>query len=181
MEITVEQLLALGASGATIINVGKHAGSREIRGAVRYRPHDLLASEHLALPIPVDKPVVLYDENGDGKQTGEIAQKLAAAGFDARILHGGFAACSSSRASERPYPKRPKRSARTHIDRAHHRRRNRTPHDASEPAQHAPPKRGPYKHAHHERGRPAPVDAASELRCGNDSPKRQDRRRVHDR
>jgi len=92
MEITVEQLLALGASGATIINVGKHAGSREIRGAVRYRPHDLLASERLALPIPVDKPVVLYNENGDGKQTGEIAQKLAAAGFDARILHGGFAA-----------------------------------------------------------------------------------------
>ena len=90
MEITVEQLLALGATGTTIINVGKHAGSREIRGAVRYRPHDLLASEHLALPV--DKPVVLYDENGDGKQTGEIAQKLAAAGFDARILHGGFAA-----------------------------------------------------------------------------------------
>ena len=92
MEITVEQLLALGASGATIINVGKHAGSREIRGAVRYRPHDLLTPERLALPIADENPVVLYDENGDGKQTSEIAQKLAAAGFDARILQGGFAA-----------------------------------------------------------------------------------------
>jgi rhodanese-related sulfurtransferase len=92
MEITAEELLALGDAGATIMNVGKQSGSREIRGAVRYRPHDLLTSERLSLPIPVEKPVVLYDESGNEKQTAEIAQKLTAAGFDARILSGGFAA-----------------------------------------------------------------------------------------
>jgi rhodanese-related sulfurtransferase len=90
MDITVEQLLALDDTGATIINVGAHAGAREIRGAVRYRPHDLLTPEHLALPIAADTPVVLYDEHGDGRQTQEIAAKLAAEGFDVRILAGGF-------------------------------------------------------------------------------------------
>jgi rhodanese-related sulfurtransferase len=89
MQTTVEELRALGDAGATIINVGSRAGRREIRGAVRYRPHDLLA-EHVAPPIPLDRPVVLYDENGKGRQTEEIAQKLAAEGFDVRVLTGGF-------------------------------------------------------------------------------------------
>jgi 3-mercaptopyruvate sulfurtransferase SseA len=93
MEITVEELRALGDTGATIINVGKHQGHREIRGAVRYRPHDLLTPERLALPIAVDKPVVLYDEKGDGDLTEQIAETFRANGFeDVRILSGGFAA-----------------------------------------------------------------------------------------
>jgi 3-mercaptopyruvate sulfurtransferase SseA len=93
METTVEELRALGDSGATIVNVGKHQGHREIRGAIRYRPHDLLTPERLALPIAVDKPVVLYDEKGDGDLTEQIAEKFRANGFeDVRILKGGFAA-----------------------------------------------------------------------------------------
>jgi rhodanese-related sulfurtransferase len=93
MQITVDQLRALGESGATIINVGQHAGRREIRAAIRYRPHDLLIPDHLALPLAQDRPVVLYDEKGDGELTEEIAEKLRASGFqDVRILKGGFAA-----------------------------------------------------------------------------------------
>jgi 3-mercaptopyruvate sulfurtransferase SseA len=93
MEITVEELRALAGTGATILNVGKHQGRSEIRGAVRYRPHDLLTPEHLAIPIAPDKPVVLYDEKGDGDLTGQIAEKLAQDGFaDVRTLQGGFAA-----------------------------------------------------------------------------------------
>jgi 3-mercaptopyruvate sulfurtransferase SseA len=93
MEITVEELRALGENGATILDVGKHQGRREIRGAVRYRPHDLLTPDHLALPIAPEKPVVLYDEKGDGDLTGQIAAKLNASGFsDVRTLTGGFAA-----------------------------------------------------------------------------------------
>jgi 3-mercaptopyruvate sulfurtransferase SseA len=93
MEITAEQLRALGDTGATIINVGKHQGRREIRGAIRYRPHDLLIPERLALPIAREKPVVLYDEKGDGDLTKQIAERLRADGFeDVRILKGGFAA-----------------------------------------------------------------------------------------
>lgn len=92
MDITVDDLRALGDGAATILNVGKHGGHREIRGAVRYRPHDLLTPEHLAIPIAHDHPVVLYDEKGEGRETAEVAQKLAAEGFDVRVLQGGFAA-----------------------------------------------------------------------------------------
>jgi 3-mercaptopyruvate sulfurtransferase SseA len=92
MEITVDELLALGDNGATILNVGHHAGHREIRGAVRYRPSDLLTPDHLALPIAPERPVVLYDEDGPHTETTQIAGKFAANGFEVRTLHGGFAA-----------------------------------------------------------------------------------------
>jgi 3-mercaptopyruvate sulfurtransferase SseA len=93
METTVEELRALADTGATILNVGKHAGHHEIRGAVRYRPHDLLTPDHLAIPIAQDKPVILYDEHGDSDLTKQIAEKLTASGFkDVRTLQGGFSA-----------------------------------------------------------------------------------------
>jgi 3-mercaptopyruvate sulfurtransferase SseA len=60
---------------------------------VRYRPHDLLTPEHLAIPIAPDRPVILYDEHGDADLTQEVAEKLRASGFsDVRTLRGGFAA-----------------------------------------------------------------------------------------
>ena len=89
METTVDELRALADAGATILNVGARGGRSEIRGAVRYRPHDLLTPEHLAIPIALDKPVVLYDENGDGDLTGQIAEKLRANGFAAWERAGG--------------------------------------------------------------------------------------------
>lgn len=93
MSITVDELLALGETGATVINAGKHAGSHEIRGAVRYRPSDLLDASHLTLPIAPEKPVVVYAEHGDTKDLEAIADKLRASGFpDVRVLEGGFKA-----------------------------------------------------------------------------------------
>jgi 3-mercaptopyruvate sulfurtransferase SseA len=97
MQITVDELRAMGDSGTTILNVGQHAGQREIRGAIRYRPHDLLTPDHLALPLAQDRPIVLYDEKGDGELTERIAEKFRASGFqDVRILKGGFAAWEAS-------------------------------------------------------------------------------------
>lgn len=93
MSITVDELVALGESGATIINAGKHAGKHEIRGAVRYRQSDLLEAEHLTLPIASDKAVVLYDETGGARDLDTIAEKFRASGFpDVRLLEGGFRA-----------------------------------------------------------------------------------------
>ena len=93
MDITVDELRGLTNSAATILNVGKHGGHREIRGAVRYRPHDLLTPERLAIPVAPDEPVVLYDEHGGGDLTNQVADKLRANGYaDVRILTGGFAA-----------------------------------------------------------------------------------------
>jgi rhodanese-related sulfurtransferase len=97
MTISIDELEALGPNGATIINAGTHAGSKEIRGAIRYRPDDLLTASHLALPIATDRPVVLYDEHGSGKHLDEIADKLRANGYaDVRILDGGFAAAKGA-------------------------------------------------------------------------------------
>jgi len=73
--------------------VGKHGGHAEIRGAARYRPHDLLTPDHLAIPVAQDKPVILYDEHGDSDLTNQIAEKLTANGYkDVRTLRGGFSA-----------------------------------------------------------------------------------------
>lgn len=93
MQTTVDELRALAASGATILNVGKHQGHSEIRGAVRYRPDDLLAPGRLAIPVAPDKPVVLYDDKGDADLTDRVARRLAENGFtDVRVLGGGLAA-----------------------------------------------------------------------------------------
>jgi 3-mercaptopyruvate sulfurtransferase SseA len=97
MSISIDELRSLGPNGATIIDVGKHAGRTEIRGAIRYRPDDLLIAEHLALPIATDLPVVLYDEKGEGDKLEAIAEKLRASGYhDVRTLNGGFAAYTAS-------------------------------------------------------------------------------------
>ena len=99
MTISIAELQALGPDGATIINAGTHAGSKEIRGSIRYRPEDLLTASHLVLPIATARPVVLYDEHGSGKHLGEIAEKLRANGFpDVRILDGGFEAANVAEA-----------------------------------------------------------------------------------
>jgi 3-mercaptopyruvate sulfurtransferase SseA len=93
MNITVDELLALGENGATVINVSKHAGSKEIRGSIRYRPSDLLTADHLVLPIATELPLVLYTEAGDTLDTFAIAQNLTESGYpSARILEGGFKA-----------------------------------------------------------------------------------------
>ena len=89
MQITVDELRALG-NGATILDVSKHQPAREIRGAVRYRPSDLLTPDRLALPIAPDRPVVLYDERGEDDTTEQIASKMRDGGFaDVRTLRGG--------------------------------------------------------------------------------------------
>jgi len=93
MQTTVDDVRALAAQGATILNVGKHQGHREVRGSVRYRPNDLLTPERLAIPIAPGTPVILYDEKGDSDLTRQVAAKLEHNGFtDVRILDGGFAA-----------------------------------------------------------------------------------------
>ncbi len=88
--MSVEELLGLTA-GATIINAGKHAGSREIRGAIRYRPSDLLEAEHLALPIARERTVVLYAEGGETDELDTIAAKMRGDEFkDVRVLNATF-------------------------------------------------------------------------------------------
>ena len=76
----------------TIINAGKQPGHREIRGAIRYSPHELLAAEHLALPIARDGAIVLYAEHGKNDELERVADRLRADGFsDVRVYDGTLA------------------------------------------------------------------------------------------
>jgi hypothetical protein len=76
----------------TVINAGKHPGHREIRGAVRYNPHELLEAEHLALPIAHEGAVVLYAEHGATDELERIADRMHADGFlDVRVYAGTLA------------------------------------------------------------------------------------------
>jgi 3-mercaptopyruvate sulfurtransferase SseA len=92
MSITPGELLSRDPH-TTIINAGKGAGKREIRGAVRYSPHELLAAEHLALPIAHNDRVILYAEHGNDENLVRIAEKMRAAGYtDVRVYEGTLAA-----------------------------------------------------------------------------------------
>jgi rhodanese-related sulfurtransferase len=88
MSITADGVLTQNPR-TTIINAGK----REIRGAVRYSPHELLAADHLALPIAHGDPVILYAEHGNDENLGRIAEKMRADGFShVRVYEGTLAA-----------------------------------------------------------------------------------------
>ena len=91
MTISESELLAHDPR-TTIINAGKQAGPREIRGAIRYNPHELLEADYLALPIAHDNRVILYAEHGHDETLERIAERMRAKGFtDVRLYEGTLA------------------------------------------------------------------------------------------
>jgi 3-mercaptopyruvate sulfurtransferase SseA len=92
MSISENELLAHDPH-TTIINAGKSQGRREIRGAIRYSPSELLEAEHLALPIAHEDRIILYAEHGDDDMLERIADRMRADGFqDVRVYEGTLAA-----------------------------------------------------------------------------------------
>lgn len=73
------------------IDVRRHPGKEQIRGALRYDPKALLAEERLTLPFAHDGRIVVYGD--DENEAVQIAGRLRQQGFiKAAILDGGFAA-----------------------------------------------------------------------------------------
>jgi len=66
MQATVDELRALAAQGATILNVGKPPGPPRDPGGGAVSPERPPHPRSSRIPIAPDKPVVLYDEKGDG-------------------------------------------------------------------------------------------------------------------
>jgi 3-mercaptopyruvate sulfurtransferase SseA len=92
MSIQAGELLAHDPH-TTIINAGHAPGVREIRGAIRYSPHELLHAAHLALPIAHEDRIILYAEHGCDDTLERIADRLRADGFaDVRVYEGTLAA-----------------------------------------------------------------------------------------
>lgn len=74
-----------------VLDARKHPGKEQIRGAVRYDERALLSEERLTLPLPHDRPIVVYADSDDDAE--RIAERLREQGFShAVVLEGGFAA-----------------------------------------------------------------------------------------
>jgi rhodanese-related sulfurtransferase len=74
-----------------VIDVRRHAGKEQIRGAVRYDSKALLRVEPLALPFAHDERIVVYGD--DENEAAQVAARLRQHGFtDVSLLDGGFQA-----------------------------------------------------------------------------------------
>jgi rhodanese-related sulfurtransferase len=77
------------------LDVRKHAGKEQIRGALRYDAKALLTEQPLALPFAHDARIVVYGD--DEKEATDVASRLREQGFqNAAILEGGFDAYRSA-------------------------------------------------------------------------------------
>lgn len=73
------------------LDVRKHAGKEQIRGALRYDAKALLSVQRLALPFPHDARIVVYGDNE--QEAAEVAARLRHQGYtNAAVLEGGFEA-----------------------------------------------------------------------------------------
>jgi rhodanese-related sulfurtransferase len=71
------------------LDVRKHPGKEQIRGALRYEAKALLSQERLALPLPHDGRIVVYGD--DEREAAEVAARLRQQGYtNASVLEGGF-------------------------------------------------------------------------------------------
>lgn len=74
-----------------VLDVRKHGGGEQIRGALRYDATKLLHEEPLALPLPHDGQIAIYGDDEDG--ASRVAAHLQAQGYTSvAVLRGGFAA-----------------------------------------------------------------------------------------
>lgn len=73
------------------LDVRRHAGKEQVRGALRYNAKALLSQDPLVLPLDREARIVVY---GDDEATAErVAQWLREHGYvNAAILAGGFEA-----------------------------------------------------------------------------------------
>ncbi len=93
--IGVDELRShVDANDVFLLDLRRSTHGEQIYGAIRYDPHKLRDAPKLILPLPKnDGLVVLYDEDGSGKNLDEIADKLREDGYGAlRLLEGGFKA-----------------------------------------------------------------------------------------
>jgi len=79
----------IDSATTTILDVRRHPGKEQIRGALRYDERALLNEERLTLPLPHERPIAIY---GDTEEDAErVAARLREEGYSqAAVLEGGF-------------------------------------------------------------------------------------------
>lgn len=79
----------VNTSTMAVLDVRRHQGHDQIRGALRYNRAALLGLGKALLPLPHDSPVVVYADSDEDAQTA--AQHLRDIGYAAAVtLQGGF-------------------------------------------------------------------------------------------
>jgi rhodanese-related sulfurtransferase len=106
------QAAEVGAAD-TILDIRRHVGREQIRGALRYDPKSLLEAPELALPLNVEGRIVL--DSDSEHEAGEIAERLTAMGArDVWYLKDGIAGWrdaglpTEEPTQEQPVPTEPK-------------------------------------------------------------------------
>ncbi|MBO9539963.1 hypothetical protein J7643_05140 [bacterium] len=93
--VTIQDVKRLMEGGKTfyLMDVRQQPDSTQIKGAIYYAPDDLLAAEHIHLPVPKDRPVFLYCTSPHEATSAAIARKLLAEGYaHAHPIEGGYGA-----------------------------------------------------------------------------------------
>jgi rhodanese-related sulfurtransferase len=76
---------------AEILDLRRHPGKHQIRGAVRYDPRALLDAQPLVLPLSHDAPIVVYADSDD--VVAAVVARLKQSGYaGAEALEGGIEA-----------------------------------------------------------------------------------------
>lgn len=72
-----------------ILDVRRHKGHEQIRGAVAYDPDELLKADRLALPLPRESPIAVYGDSGEVVR--DVVERLQREGYTgAAALEGGI-------------------------------------------------------------------------------------------
>ncbi|HEY9899062.1 MAG TPA: rhodanese-like domain-containing protein [Pantanalinema sp.] len=91
--VTIQHVKRLMDGGASfyLMDVRHRPDSTQIKGAIYYDPDDLLAAEHIQLPVPKDLPVFLYCTSLHEGTSAAIARKLLAEGHaHVHPIMGGY-------------------------------------------------------------------------------------------
>ena len=73
----------------TILDVRRHKGPDQIRGAVQYDPDELLKADRLTLPLPRESPIAVYGDSEDVVR--DVVERLRREGYaGASALEGGI-------------------------------------------------------------------------------------------
>lgn len=81
--VTIQHLKRLMDNGSAyyLMDVRHQPDSTQIKGAVYYDPDEILAAEHIHLPVPKDHPIFTYCCATQEGTSAKVARKLLASGY----------------------------------------------------------------------------------------------------
>lgn len=92
--LTIQQVKHLMDQGEPVylVDVRERPDATQIRGAVYYRPHDLMSADRVVLPVSKDRLIIAYCDSPHEALSTRVVQRLRSQGYsNAFPLFGGYA------------------------------------------------------------------------------------------